>query len=365
MQINRDLKYSCAYAARALRKHPDVVSVGIGYRYRGGVKTNELCVVVGVRKKYPPEYFAADENRARLIKKSYIGTDTDIQEYGDIWISSRYTGLPTQALTNRVRPIPPGYSCGHKKITAGTLGCWVGKTSDPSDAWYILSNNHVLANSNDANVGDPTLQPGPADGGSTPRDDVGTLYEYVKINFEGENGGKKDGKKGSSFAWKLWKYPANFVAKLVGCPFRLVVTEPHVVNQPDPNLVDAALTKVVDPSLVFTEIPFGVGVLQGIRDLNLGEEVVKVGRTTEFTSGYVDVVGASVTVNYGGGKQAVFDDQVIIKAHTGSFSAGGDSGSVIVTEDNYLGSLLFAGSASVTICNKISSVVSLLGIRLK
>jgi hypothetical protein len=86
MQINRDLKYSCAYAARALRKHPDVVSVGIGYRYRGGVKTNELCVVVGVRKKYPPEYFAADENRARLIKKSYIGTDTDIQEYGDIWI---------------------------------------------------------------------------------------------------------------------------------------------------------------------------------------------------------------------------------------------------------------------------------------
>lgn len=375
MQINRDLKYSCAYAARALRKHADVVSVGIGYRYRAGVKTDELCIVVGVRKKYPPEYFESEGNKPRLIKKSYIGTDTDVQEYGDIWISN-HTGLPgvpdetektvpSQSLTNRVRPIPPGYSIGHPKITAGTLGCWVGRTSDPDDAWYILTNNHVGANSNDANIGDPTLQPGPADGGSAPRDTVGTLHEYVKINFEGENGGKKGGKKGSSFAWKLWKYPANFVAKLVGCPFRLVVTEPHVVNQPDPNLVDAALTKVVDPSLVFTEIPFGVGILQGIRDLHLGEEVVKVGRTTEFTSGYVDVVGASVTVNYGGGKQAVFDDQVIVRAHSGSFSKGGDSGSVIVTEENYLGALLFAGSASITICNRASHLVSLLGIRLK
>ncbi len=53
----------------------------------------------------------------------------------------------------------PGVSCGHYRITAGTLGGFV----EDEDGYYILSNNHVLANSNFAFGGDPVLHPGPLD----------------------------------------------------------------------------------------------------------------------------------------------------------------------------------------------------------
>lgn len=55
--------------------------------------------------------------------------------------------------------IQPGGSCGHYKITAGTLGGFV----EDDEHHYILSNNHVLANSNFCFGDDPILQPGPAD----------------------------------------------------------------------------------------------------------------------------------------------------------------------------------------------------------
>src|SRR5438309_2051812 len=42
----------------------------------------------------------------------------------------------------------------------------------------VLSNNHILANSNAARIGDPILQPGPADAGT--RDDtIATLERFV------------------------------------------------------------------------------------------------------------------------------------------------------------------------------------------
>ena len=52
-----------------------------------------------------------------------------------------------------------GGSCGHYNITAGTLGGFV----EDDDHYYIMSNNHVLADSNHANHGDEILQPGPGD----------------------------------------------------------------------------------------------------------------------------------------------------------------------------------------------------------
>ena len=48
---------------------------------------------------------------------------------------------------------------------------------------------------------------------------------------------------------------------------------------------------------------------------------------------------------------------------TAEFSAGGDSGSVILVE-GMIGGLLFAGGGGVTIANRISHVISLLGVRL-
>lgn len=65
--------------------------------------------------------------------------------------------------TERVRPVRTGASIGHVDISAGTTGCLVLDNADGSR--QVLSNNHVLANMNDAEVGDAVVQPGPADGG--------------------------------------------------------------------------------------------------------------------------------------------------------------------------------------------------------
>lgn len=86
----------------------------------------------------------------------------------------------------------------------------------------------------------------------------------------------------------------------------------------------------------------------------------KSGRTTGLTHSTISYVGVNVTVRYDGGR-AYFTDQFFVSR--GDFSAGGDSGSLIVTDDaaaNPVG-LLFAGSSSDTIANPIHSVLTQLG----
>jgi len=69
-------------------------------------------------------------------------------------------------------------------------------------------------------------------------------------------------------------------------------------------------------------------------------------------------------VDYGTSGTATFDDQLVIRADSGEFSAPGDSGSAVFGEDAFLGGLLFAGGEGITIVNRISHVVSLLAVRL-
>jgi len=81
--------------------------------------------------------------------------------------------------TLRQRPAPLGYSVGHFAITAGSIGA---RVVDGNGNVYILSNNHVLANSNGASIGDAIYQPGPYDGG-TAADQIASLYAYKPIDF--------------------------------------------------------------------------------------------------------------------------------------------------------------------------------------
>jgi hypothetical protein len=346
-----------ADAETQLKSHVNVVSIGIGFKYKGGVRTEEICVVVGIKKKLPEAQVPPGE----LIPHTFGGVNTDVIEYGEIKaLVADVMNVGAQSLTQKRRPCPPGYSVGHPQVTAGTLGAWVHR--GPGDEHYILSNNHVIANSNDAVLGDFIRQPGRADGG-TDADRFARLTEYVRIRFDGDNG--NGGKKSSAaFGWKAWKWPANAIAKLLGCPYRLVVANPSVVEQPEPNLVDAAVARVLLEESVDLEIP-NIGEVQGFRDLDLGDRVVKTGRTTETTTGTVETVNATSQVDYGTGKGiATFGDQFVIRADSGDFSQGGDSGSAVVDEDGFVGGLLFAGGDGVTIVNRISHVVSLLGIRL-
>ena len=99
----------------------------------------------------------------------------------------------------------------------------------------------------------------------------------------------------------------------------------------------------------------------------LGLNVQKYGRTTRLTHGQITGVNATVSVCYAVSgltctKQARYVDQLIISP--GTFSGGGDSGSLIVTDDSNLNpvALLFAGSSTVTIGNRIDLVLNRFGV---
>lgn len=95
-----------------------------------------------------------------------------------------------------------------------------------------------------------------------------------------------------------------------------------------------------------------------LEDPAIGQEVIKVGRTTGITRGVLVGIEATTRVNYGPGKTARFVGQYIFKGKNGDFSAAGDSGSLIMTNENLRPvSLLFAGGGGTTIGNRISDVL--------
>lgn len=357
MRINLLTLEARKQIAPSLIKLQGVVSVGVGYRYRAGVRTNEVCVVVGVKDKLSRAELKQRDMTA--VPETVRGIRTDVVRYGE---------LKALGLTGRRRPCPPGYSIGHGLITAGTLGAWM-KVRESLE-YHILSNNHVMAASNDASLGDVIRQPGPADGGVS-SDAIARLTEYARIVFgDGPSNGKKDDKKSSSAVRAFWwvgRSVPNAVARMFFCPYRLAVVRGGVreVEQPFPNLIDAAVAKA-DESVVDLLIAIINKPIVGFKDLQLGERVHKVGRTTSHTVGTVEVVNALSTVNYGPGKgTAQFEDQLIIKGDDGTeFSAGGDSGSGILSMENELGGLLFAGGGGITVANRISNVIAILGVRL-
>src|SRR3989442_14775772 len=81
--------------------------------------------------------------------------------------------------TSRERLALGEVTIGNVQITAGTLGVLARRNGRP----VILSNNHVLANQNAGRVGDPILQPGPADGGRL-QDTIARLVDFVPIQFK-------------------------------------------------------------------------------------------------------------------------------------------------------------------------------------
>ena len=95
--------------------------------------------------------------------------------------------------------------------------------------------------------------------------------------------------------------------------------------------------------------------------------VAKSGRTTGFTTGSIGSINTTVNVQYqrscGSGTKFLvsYTNQIVVNSST--FSAGGDSGSLIVTDTtqhNPVG-LLFAGSSTTTIANPIGDVLTQLG----
>jgi hypothetical protein len=320
---------------REILGKPNVVGVGYGYKERQGRRTAELCVVALVRVKIPKAGLAARD----MVPSQLDNVMTDVIQVGEL--------RALQARTDRWRPAPGGVSIGHYKITAGTLGTAVRDRA--SGERLILSNNHVLANSNQAELGDPILQPGPIDGGHADSDTIAELLRFVPIQF---NLAPPSCGIASSVA-----AIANLLASLVGSKHRLQAfyQDPQAVNQ-----IDAAVARPLAESDLSPEI-LDVGEVNGMVEPALGMAVRKSGRTTAFTTGQITVLDATVTVNYGQNRSALFESQIV----TSAMSQGGDSGSLLIAGDSLQGiGLLFAGSNQATIHNPLQSVVEALDIDL-
>ena len=307
----------------------NVVAAGIGYKVSEGKKTSTLSIICSVGQKLPQSKLSARD----MIPSSIGGLPTDVVQTGVI--------RALQSHTARYRPAPGGVSIGHRDITAGTLGCLVKKGGE----LFILSNNHVLANSNAAQIGDPILQPGPYDGGRFPDDHIANLEAFVPISFIG-------GPSGCSTASGIADF-LNSIARVMGSDARMQA----ITTQAEDNLADAAIARPLNPNDVKDEI-LKIGTLQGTAAGELGMAIKKSGRTTALTTGEIQQVNVTSTVQYGENKTAIFTDQLL----AGAMSQGGDSGSAVLDSNNRLIGLLFAGSENSTIINRIENVFSALGV---
>ena len=308
----------------------NVVACGVGFKETEGGITDEPCVVVSVTKKMPE----AQLSPADIVPKKLGEVKTDVLETGVI--------RALQGPTDRWRPAPGGVSIGHMDITAGTLGCLVTKDNQ----LFILSNNHVLANTNAAEKGDPIIQPGVYDGG-TLNDQIATLENFIPINFGEEPPTCQLATGMESFL--------NWLAKLLGSSHRVMAFQ----QVPAKNLVDAAIARPLSGDLVEKRI-LEIGVPKGSREATLGTPVKKSGRTTGFTTGEIIQIDVTAEVSYGENQTATFEDQLM----AGAMSKGGDSGSAVVDEEDFVVGLLFAGSDSTTIINPIQFVLDALGIEI-
>lgn len=319
-----------AQAEDAFAGAGNIVGVGVGPGLLpSAAQSGEVISVPGepgrqVLNIYVVERSSVDEVKSAVVDAMGVSAAAS----DDVPVNVIVTGLiDAQPHRFRIRPAPAGVSVGHYRITAGTIGCFSRGRSAPRNArMLLLSNNHVIANSNNAAFGDCISQPGPADGGKCPADQIAILERFVPINFSGG---------------------VNYVDCATGWCW--------------PDRVRRDLVYLVGGQPRF----FRIGSTPAAPQLNMA--VGKSGRTTQLTRGTIIDVSATIRVNYGGGRVALFSDQIAIRGASGTlFSAGGDSGSSIWTWDaarRPVG-LLFAGGGGITFANKMSRVVSALDINL-
>jgi hypothetical protein len=197
----------------------------------------------------------------------------------------------------------------HAFCCSGTLGSLVTAGGN----LYILSNNHILARQDQASPGEDISQPGLVDSSCQPATIV-----------------------------------ANFT------------TAAHLGT----TNVDAAIAQLNDSLMDASGFIEGIGTISStIANPTVGLAVIKSGRTTGTTMGTIASTNTSVKVQYQlschSGKKYIltYTNQVLI--NSSSFSAAGDSGSLIVTNDGNFNpvALLFAGSSSTTVANPIGEVL--------
>jgi hypothetical protein len=298
-----------------------VTGVDIGYKYKAGKRTKQVVIRVYVSQKQ------ADISKSQKIPKTIRGVKTDIIEchaklHADDAQYTQIIGGISFGQSEKFKQIQPDGRTVYIS-EQGTLGAIV--RDNLTEKPMFLTNHHVTK---------------------------------VMISEEQERGGK------------------------VGDIF----DQPNLLNndgKPFPNatigkLARFAINTLVDGAVIeyqssrpFTEEILGIGKIVGTAKATLGMKVRKRGRTTELTYGIIDGIDVTTSVQ---GTNIVFQNQLVIvpdKTKNAVFSNSGDSGSLIVNEENKAVGLLFAGvpasssNEQMTWGNHIGNVLSHLQVHFK
>ena len=275
--------------ARTYLKLPNVTSVGVGRKLVDGQPTGELSIQFTVARKLSPEgvrtegltllpetLTAADGTvvPVDVVERAYVASYQIVQP-GRRVRPQKLT--PAQQRLSRVDPVQPGVSVSVVSGTAGTLGAIVYDMANGTP--YVLSNWHVL-HGPAGKVGDPVVQPGPADDPNVPGNAIGQLVR----SHLGRSG-------------------------------------------------DCAVASITSRGTDERVLELGV-TPRRIAEPALDDVVVKSGRTTGVTFGIVTRVGVLANVNYEGkvGVREVGAFEIghnpAKPAHNGEISMPGDSGSL-------------------------------------
>lgn len=302
---------------RRLLRIPGVTAVDVGYKLKENKDAflDELALRVHVERKLPEHCFK--ERRQDFIDpKKYLsprGTEVKMDvieaEYRPLQMAE--PARPRLALEvpltpkeinrrRRLDPLVGGISIGSPQVPVGTLGALVWDRTDGSVC--ILSNWHVLSGDLHGEVGTPCFQPGRFDQGRS--SDVVARLKRWSFDSQSDAG----------------------IAELTGSR-RYCAGEIIEVYQQ----------------------------ISGVADPYLGMEVLKSGRSTGATWGFVDGLYFSAAIQYGNGIVRIFEDQIHIAPQPPDntnepvrrISDPGDSGSVWVAKSNGKGyravGLHFAG----------------------
>ena len=293
-----------------LLDRPNIIGTGVGQKTIDGQK--QTAIIVFVEEKMDIDTVISKYSAEDLIPDDIDGIPTKIIEVGQI---------TKQGYQQRIRPIKPGFSAGHASITAGTIG---GFFRDKDNDIVALSNNHVFAWENKAQLNDLIYQPGPLDSPA------------------------------ASIKFSNWDQPVS------NLPYFATLKKFMSLNRSN-NLHDSAIAKIhqsyVDSNLLDYNYPQLERPLSGINTASINMEVQKCGRTTGHTKGSVIALHSTFTISYDFGP-ARFNDCIVLSG----MSAGGDSGSIILDNDMNAIGLLFAGSGKVTLANPIQYVIAEYGL---
>jgi hypothetical protein len=324
-------------ARRDLFGFPNVRSVGIGFVTEKGKRTKELGIIVGVSEKLPEAMLAEDA----IVPPSLKGTGVrlDVVRVGEVVpLVQKYAEVPATAV--------PDYDCSyfdvmrsgvglaHYQVTGGTLGF-------NNKDWLVgVSNNHVVANSNQGQIGDAIMQPSPYCASPNSRL-VASLAWFKPIVFLGQGSQCPIGNS--------WAAVYNYFAQAANRKTRLKALaqlDPFAadtVNHIDLGFIAWANGIPNDEAIERTKLAWTGEVDEAV----LGGKYFKSGARTRYTEFTCIQKYMTLSVQYGAGQIAMYEDQ---DGFDPTSAQPGDSGSGIGELPTVKKSdLVFAGSDTIGI----------------